>query len=976
MTDWTELHLEPQTLARHGLPDIAYPVRSRTLQRTSDKREGLPMMELLFGLQEHSQNGDADWRQMEAAMDHLARCLMADDPQEVVPVSGDNWWLEIGPVDLNGKLVTIQRGGCLIAAMAPREDGRLRVAVFRPLDAKSVAYLIGLGLAPHPEHGVCMRENNWEYALDNSVGSRYAYADARGEAYLSYWEKGLGISWDGTEIPEWRRQVDLTARQPALVATELACPSVCRLLSGDEERNPIESCQSPQEAVPAQIEAKPTDWKTEPLPSRKATLRLDRTFSFEDMNRIRLGLIPEAMEDKWFIYWKDDTLFLHRSWTGYCIYVVRFVPVADGYRMVEADVNRNPDQYKETRDETDAKMIAFLIDLLLLHQNAVFPCDDPPSNELVLANWGLVGRAMLAQHPGAAKRTPPMPKTSRTSPLRIAEIQLGDCEGRLGLTLCPGKKDDGRGWDRDLDEDLRVIRDWGATVVVSLIEPHEFDLLRVPGLAETVARHDMHWFHLPIRDVDIPDERFELGWQSAGPAIHQRLQAGERILIHCRGGLGRTGLLAALILVERGSDPREAIRRVRAARPGAIETTAQEQYVLKTACEVTELRARQALSGSDDAAPIANTEASAPPMWRGKRQQQRTVRGRFLGCLLGCLLGGAVGDALGAPVEFMSRAEILKRFGPGGITSYAPAYGGIGTITDDTQMTLFTAEGLLRGWVRGVFKGITSYPGVTDHAYQRWLMTQGERSHCGSSEDGWLFQQRPLHNRRAPGNTCLSALRGKRHFGEPARNDSKGCGGVMRVAPVGLFAWSAQRSPQETFQLGAELAALTHGHPTGILTAGVLATLILALTDGISLPEALTASKAILRSHADHDETLHAIERAEALARSGLPHEEAIARLGRGWIAEEALAIAIYCALVARNFRQGVILAVNHDGDSDSTGAIVGNLMGAMHGVKAIPAEWLEPLELRDVITKLAVDLHEFASWPIDAYHWEKYPGR
>lgn len=280
-----------------------------------------------------------------------------------------------------------------------------------------------------------------------------------------------------------------------------------------------------------------------------------------------------------------------------------------------------------------------------------------------------------------------MPQTSRTSPLRIAEIQLGDCEGRLGLTLCPGKKDPGQGWDRDLDEDMRAIRDWGASVVVSLIEPHEFDFLRVPGLADAVARHDMRWLHLPVRDVDIPDERFELGWQSAGPTIHQRLRAGERILIHCRGGLGRTGLVAALILAERGCDPREAIRRVRSARPGAIETAAQEQYVLKAA--------RQAPSGSGDAASVAETgEAPATPMWRSKRQQHRTVRGRFLGCLP----GGAVGDALGAPVEFMSLAEILKQFGPGGITNYAPVYGGIGTITDDTQMTLFTAEEIPEGY--------------------------------------------------------------------------------------------------------------------------------------------------------------------------------------------------------------------------------------------------------------------------------------
>ncbi|HDS1132000.1 TPA: ADP-ribosylglycohydrolase family protein [Stenotrophomonas maltophilia] len=387
-----------------------------------------------------------------------------------------------------------------------------------------------------------------------------------------------------------------------------------------------------------------------------------------------------------------------------------------------------------------------------------------------------------------------------------------------------------------------------------------------------------------------------------------------------------------------------------------------------------------------DSGATEEFETPALPAWGSKRQQKRTTQGRFLGCLL----GGAVGDALGAPVEFMTRAEILRRFGPNGITQYAPAYGGLGTITDDTQMTLFTAEGLIRGWVCGCFKGVTTYSVVTAHAYLRWLQTQGERPRCdidfGADESGWLFQQRQLHSRRAPGNTCLSALRAMNSLGEPARNDSKGCGGVMRVAPVGLFAWRLRQyeAPQATFRLGTELAALTHGHPTGALTGRVLAVLILALTDGASLRDALAASKLLLRTEPSHEETRRAIELAEELADSGLTNEEAITRLGQGWIAEEALAISIYCALVARDFKHGVILAVNHDGDSDSTGSIVGNLLGAMHGVKAIPVEWLAPLELRDVITELAEDLYAFKDWEIGEYSdnedlnqriWRKYPG-
>ncbi|WP_460543088.1 ADP-ribosylglycohydrolase family protein [Halomonas shantousis] len=138
------------------------------------------------------------------------------------------------------------------------------------------------------------------------------------------------------------------------------------------------------------------------------------------------------------------------------------------------------------------------------------------------------------------------------------------------------------------------------------------------------------------------------------------------------------------------------------------------------------------------------------------------------------------------------------------------------------------------------------------------------------------------------------------------------------------------------FRLGADLAALTHGHPTGQLTAGILAILVLSLTDGATLTEALEVAKACLRQEPRHEETLRAILQAETLAGTGTPHAEAIAQLGQGWIAEEALSIALYCALVVEDFQQGITLAVNHDGDSDSTGAIAGNLSGAWLGEHSI----------------------------------------
>jgi ADP-ribosylglycohydrolase len=368
-----------------------------------------------------------------------------------------------------------------------------------------------------------------------------------------------------------------------------------------------------------------------------------------------------------------------------------------------------------------------------------------------------------------------------------------------------------------------------------------------------------------------------------------------------------------------------------------------------------------------------------------RKNMTKTQTNPALDKFTGCLLGGAIGDALGASVEFMTLAEIHNHFGNKGIADYEMAYGKLGAITDDTQMTLFTVEGLIRGYVRGNTKGITTYSGVVANAYLRWLKTQDECPYHNlefNGESGWLFRQPELHHRRAPGNTCISVLKQMKSLGKAAINDSKGCGSVMRIAPVGLFAWRLNQDnlPMDTFKLGKEIAALTHGHPTGILTSGFLAVLIQFLVHGISMKEALQKAKQCLKTERDNEETLHAIELAEELANSDMPHIEAISKLGQGWIAEEALAISIYCTLVAKSFSHGVLLAVNHDGDSDSTGAITGNLLGVIHGIGAIPEKWLSSVELHDVIKEIAEDLYSLPDWNFREYPkceliLHKYPG-
>ncbi len=174
-------------------------------------------------------------------------------------------------------------------------------------------------------------------------------------------------------------------------------------------------------------------------------------------------------------------------------------------------------------------------------------------------------------------------RTSVSHPLRIDEITVTPYAGVLGLTFCPGKKIFGLysgQWQRDLELDLQAIKAWGATTIISLMQEHEFAKLQVPDFGEKVAQAGFLWVHAPIRDMQVPDEQFERVWQAHEIDLFNRLQRGERLLIHCRGGLGRTGLLAARILVDFGEEPESAILQVRRAREHTIETYLQEAYIL------------------------------------------------------------------------------------------------------------------------------------------------------------------------------------------------------------------------------------------------------------------------------------------------------------------------------------------------------------------------------------------------------------
>lgn len=341
----------------------------------------------------------------------------------------------------------------------------------------------------------------------------------------------------------------------------------------------------------------------------------------------------------------------------------------------------------------------------------------------------------------------------------------------------------------------------------------------------------------------------------------------------------------------------------------------------------------------------------------------------------GCLLGGACGDALGAPVEFLSTGAIVSQHGSKGITDFDVAYGRRGAITDDSQMTIFTVDGIIRSIVREKQRGIgADWPAVVHHAYLRWLATQKHQFLARGDVaelDGWIIEDARLWSQRAPGATCISALNAANDFGSHAANNSKGCGTVMRDAPWGL-AFAGQ--PQRAFDLASEAARTTHGHPSAASASGAVAAIVARICAGVGIAEAVEQTISEQLQHADASEVAYALSLAMSLSGDGW--RSSLLELGQGWVAEEALAIAVLCAVSAQNPKAALIAAVNHDGDSDSTGAICGNLLGAQLGASAFPAEWIAAVELGDLLEALSSDLASAVAGQFDVDALSKrYPG-
>ncbi len=481
-----------------------------------------------------------------------------------------------------------------------------------------------------------------------------------------------------------------------------------------------------------------------------------------------------------------------------------------------------------------------------------------------------------------------------------------------------------------LQIDAVEIRGCGEIGLAAEADP---EAIRVFGSAAVVTAEELaggwapepgvEWHRLPVKEGQAPDERFEDLWTYSGLRLRGHLARGRKVVI-C--GPAPVGMVATKLLVEFGEDAAEAVRRIRRAWPRAIQTGAQEAYI--RACS-----------------EVVSARADRP----------------FEERALACLVGGAVGDGLGYAVEFERLHRIRERFGEDGIQ--APVLrGGKLVVSDDTQMTLFSLEGMIRGKAAGAEFGEPEMLASIRRAYLEWYETQVGTKPAQEAE-GWLVRQPEMWTERAPGNTCLSAL-GVGGGGTMERpiNHSKGCGGVMRAAPFGLIGES--EGAPTAFEMAAEAAALTHGHPSGYLSAGVVAAMVHFVAGGVSWigtgepgGEVIARSSGILRDYPGHEETLGAIKKAvtrasESPRHGGVP--EQVETLGGGWTGDEALAIALFAFLRARSFTEAVCAGANHSGDSDSTAAIAGQLWGATHGLEEIPHDWVMALDVLRPLLRLA----------------------
>ncbi|MGW9820300.1 ADP-ribosylglycohydrolase/protein-tyrosine phosphatase [Methylorubrum extorquens] len=486
------------------------------------------------------------------------------------------------------------------------------------------------------------------------------------------------------------------------------------------------------------------------------------------------------------------------------------------------------------------------------------------------------------------RHSQPKQRTSLTHPLKIATLPAGAGFGSIGITFCPGKVQlEGAtgSWSRDLTTDIRAISDWGATALVTLIEGHEIEALQVGGLEVECRRHGIEWFHLPIPDVSTPTDEFEAAWATIGEGLRSRLRNGFNVVVHCKGGLGRAGTIAARLLVELGADPEDAIQRVREARPGAIETVEQERHV-------------------HDIRPIPERLPSTT---------LDAIKDRALGALAGL----AVGDAIGTTVEFQQRGTFdpVTDMVGGGPFNLRP-----GQWTDDTSMALCLADSLIECGRLDERDLLTRF--------SRWF-GEGENSVTGHCFD--------------IGNVTATALThfertGGIHAG-PTDRMTAGNGSLMRLSPVAVRYWNDFDRLRDAAR---RQSYTTHGAQEAVDACEAFSAIMASAIQGKPLTDVLSPSFG------------HSLcDGVQAIIGGSWNGKRRDDIRSSGYVLH-SLEAALWCVGSSGSFSEAVLKAVNLGDDADTTGAITGQLAGAIYGLSGIPERWRKRLAWNDRIKGLA----------------------
>ena len=483
-------------------------------------------------------------------------------------------------------------------------------------------------------------------------------------------------------------------------------------------------------------------------------------------------------------------------------------------------------------------------------------------------------------------------RTSQSHPLQIATVQPGKGTGRIGITFCPGKVQQGAmsgSWNRDLGLDLDAIADWGAVAVLTLVEDHELTTLKVTDMGDQVCARHMDWLHLPIPDFSVPDAAFEQHWEVVAPDLMNRLRAGFDVLVHCKGGLGRAGTIAARLKIGMGVPPAQAVKAVRAVRPGAIETNAQLEHVLAQ-MELPE--------------PEPDTSAAA-------------IRDRAMGAFLGL----AVGDAVGTTLEFKTRNSYpaLTDMIGGGPFGLKP-----GQWTDDTAMALALADSLAKAPALDEKDLMQRF--VDWHAHGTYSCT----GHCF---DIGITTRRALARWQKTGDPFAGST-------DPM---SAGNGSLMRLAPVAIRHFDSRAMLRD---VAARQSRTTHAAPEAVDACVAYAEVLADAIAGAKRSEVLR-----------HRNEGYAGKIAPIMAGSWRGKARGDIRAS-GYVAH-ALEASVWSVAHTGGYRGAVLLAANLGEDADTTGAITGQLAGALYGAAGIPTDWLEKLAWRDRLTKAAGSLLE-----------------